>query len=311
MSMTVEAKLPAGFPAMSIAEAHRRLATTPGSMLEVEEREIRGVRIKTWKNAPADARRGLRDRPVLRGPHLHGERGRARHLRRHPPRRRRASPPRSSADGVAEGRPGRRSIMRNLPEWSVAFWAAALDRRDRHAAERLVDRARAGVRPDRFRRPRSRSSTPSAGSASREHFDNCPDLEARLRQPRDRQRSPTRASPSSRTCIGAPNDWDELPDQAAARRSTLAPDDDATIFYTSGTTGKPKGALGTHRNIISNILTRRRRRRARFLRRGEPPPAPDPNAPQQRDPAVGAVLPRHRLLRGADPDAARRRASSC
>ena len=39
------------FPAMSIAEAHQRL-TAPGSLFEVEEREIRGTRIKTWKNAP-------------------------------------------------------------------------------------------------------------------------------------------------------------------------------------------------------------------------------------------------------------------
>ena len=35
----------------------------------------------------------------------------------------------------------------------------------------------------------------------------------------------------------------------------LAPEDDATIFYTSGTTGQPKGALGTHRNICTNLLS--------------------------------------------------------
>lgn len=31
----------------------------------------------------------------------------------------------------------------------------------------------------------------------------------------------------------------------------IEPDDDATIFYTSGTTGVPKGAVGTHRNICT------------------------------------------------------------
>src|SRR5678816_1207793 len=50
--MTTDAtNLPAGFPAMSIEDAHRRMAA-PGSMLEVEEKVIRGSRIKTWKNAP-------------------------------------------------------------------------------------------------------------------------------------------------------------------------------------------------------------------------------------------------------------------
>lgn len=35
----------------------------------------------------------------------------------------------------------------------------------------------------------------------------------------------------------------------------IAPDDDAIIFYTSGSTGHPKGVISSHRNIISALLS--------------------------------------------------------
>ncbi|MBN2731432.1 MAG: long-chain fatty acid--CoA ligase [Balneolaceae bacterium] len=38
-----------------------------------------------------------------------------------------------------------------------------------------------------------------------------------------------------------------------ARTNNIHPEDLATLVYTSGTTGKPKGAMLTHRNIVSNV----------------------------------------------------------
>jgi len=56
---------------------------------------------------------------------------------------------------------------------------------------------------------------------------------------------------------------------------SVGPDDYATIFYTSGTTNLPKGVLGTHRNICSNLVSMRFAG-ARAARRAglESPPAP-------------------------------------
>jgi long-chain acyl-CoA synthetase len=46
----------------------------------------------------------------------------------------------------------------------------------------------------------------------------------------------------------------DVADDAAPPAVEIDPEDDATIFYTSGTTGRPKGAVGSHRNACTNLM---------------------------------------------------------
>ncbi len=264
-----------GWPAVSIAQAHAML-TAPGSLYEMEELIIRGVKTRAWKNAP----------PTLRDVFLNGQAfGDSEFVVYEDERATYAAFGKAVAalahelkfQGVEKG--DRVALaMRNLPEWPVAFFAAA-------SLGAIVTPLNAWWTGPELEYGLVDSGTKVAIlDAERferltEHLHNCPDLR-RVYVSRADEEIAHPLVAHLESVIGDTGDWAALPD-CALPAVELEPDDDATIFYTSGTTGKPKGALGTHRNIVSNIMASGVAAARSFVRRGEAPPVADPQAPQR------------------------------
>jgi long-chain acyl-CoA synthetase len=230
----------------SIAEVHATL-TGPGQLFEMEELTIRGIPTRTWKNAPPSLRAVLeaskqfagRDFLVYEDEHWSFARhyAEAAHL---------AGVLRDRFD-IRDG--DRVAIaMRNFPEWSIAFWAAA-------AAGAVIVPLNAW-----WTGPELQYGLADSGAAVlfadgerldriEPHLGELPVLRAVVVARDDRSTLPGGALRFADVLGDAP------PDAEPPAGVELAPDDDATIFYTSGTTGQPKGALGTHRNICTNLLS--------------------------------------------------------
>ena len=273
--MSKPASAPKPWPAMSLAQAHA-LLTQPGSPFEMSEAVIRGVKTRIWKNAPATLREVF-----LQG-RTHGEKI----FLVYEDERASFSAFAKAALAIAEEltkqgiKKGDRVAiaMRNLPEWPAAFFGSILaggiatplnawwtgaeleyGLKDSGAKFAIVD----AERLERII----------------EHLPNLPGLKRiYVSRAADEIAHPMVAKLESIT--GTVNNWHKLPD-CPLPDITFEPDDDAMIFYTSGTTGKPKGALGTHRNMCSTIAAVLFSPARNFIRRGEMPVAPDPNGPQR------------------------------
>jgi len=249
------------WPAVSLEEAHARL-TAPGAAFETAEITVRGVATRVWKHVPATAAQafararahGSREFLVYQGERVTYD-GFAR-----------ASLKVASlltAKGLQKG-DRVALVMRNLPEWPVVFMGALLAGAivvplnawwsGTELGYGILDCGARFVFADAERLARLRDLPPFV-----EHLFVT------------RAANPPPGVTVLEDAIGAPAHWRELP-ESPMPDVALSPEDDATIFYTSGTTGAPKGALGTHRSLTTNIFATPFSNARNALRRGEAAP---------------------------------------
>jgi long-chain acyl-CoA synthetase len=250
---------PSDSPSMSIAEANAALIA-PGQIFEMEERDIRGIATRTWKNAPPNLR-AVMDMSLAHGDAVflvyEDERTTfAEHYRIACTLADRLR----TVFGVEQG-DRVAIIMRNLPEWVMAFWAASL-------AGAIVVPLNAWWSGEELRYGLEDSGSKVAfvdtqrAESVRPFLGGLDTLEALIVA--DEHRVAPKAPPAVYQPPGGAAPVAEWPfrlalgdvDEAASPPDlTIDPEDDATIFYTSGTTGRPKGAVGTHRNMCTNLMS--------------------------------------------------------
>ncbi|MEA2833676.1 MAG: steroid-24-oyl-CoA synthetase, partial [Methylobacteriaceae bacterium] len=261
---------------MSLAEADARL-NAPGSPFEWEEIDIRGVRTRVWKNAPSTLRQVFVNSRAAFGARIFLVYQDDRATFEAFARAALTIAHRLTQEGVQKG--DRVAIaIRNLPEWPAAFFGSML-------VGAIVTPLNAWWTGPELEYALQDSGAKVAFLDSErferlsEHLHSLPGL-LRLFVCRSAEPIAHPHVTKLESLIGAVNSWIDLPDLPVPDIA-IAPDHDATIFYTSGTTGRPKGALGTHRNSISSLLAHPVSFARSCLRRGEPVPQPDPNAPQK------------------------------
>jgi len=295
--------LPPGWPACTLAEAHARL-TAPGSPFELAEAVIRRVPTRIWKNAPPTLREVFVAARAAHGAKTYlvyeGERASyeafaraslvlAEHLQ---------------ALGVAKG-DHVVLAMRNLPEWPVAMMATLLvgavatplnawgtgaellyGLTDSQAVVAVVDGERWARLAPQFDADPAAAPALKAVLLTRVPDGPLPDLP---------DLPPSESGPPLHfgrlaDVIGPTAAWADLPARPLPD-VPLAPDDDATLFYTSGTTGQSKGVMQTHRCATSTLMAGAFSAARGFVRRGQPVPDPSARPAHLPQPASLIAIP--------------------
>lgn len=262
------------FPAMTNDEAQAFL-TGPDAPFEMEVTTIRGIETRVWKTAPTNLREifdaseqfGERTFLVYEGERLTYDEHRKAVYK--------LADELQTRWGVKKGHRVA-VVMRNYPEWSITFWATVI------IGAIIVPLNAWGTGPELEYGIMNSGSKVVVVDAER--LDRLvPHLEAL-------DLNGLIAVRTAANVVGPADHFEDVVCPGDQYRNLslanfqmvhIEPEDEVTIFYTSGTTGLPKGALGTHRNIITNLMSSGFARFRAMMRRGEMPEPPDPDAPQK------------------------------
>lgn len=250
------------WPVCSVDEARAAL-TAPGAPFEMRAETIAGRTVRTYVNAPADMRQVLDDSRRFGDAEFLVYEGERISFEAH--WRAASAFGRALAERYGIEKGDRVAVaMRNFPEWSVCAFATM-------AIGAVFVPLNAWETAENLARM-IRKSGAKVTVVDGERWERLSDADHGSVLVTARRGG---GADTFEALIGTTESWSALPDRPAPDRR-LAPDDLAMISFTSGTTGDAKGALGTHRAALTNLVNTQYRAARAALRRGEdwpPPPA--------------------------------------
>ena len=213
--------------------------TAPGQMFEIAEIDIRGVTNRTYANAPGT----LKDVWAMAAGH--GDKEYLVYKDERCTYAQSQAYVASIANWLASQgvKPGDRVAiaMRNYPEWMLAYWAIT-------SMGAVVVGMNAWWVPHEMHYGLE-DSAPKVMICDVERLQRFEEIRADF---------PDLIVTAVRLENEAPEgviDWVEVINSPAEMPAAdIDPDDDACVFYTSGTTGRPKGAQLTHRGCVNNVM---------------------------------------------------------